>query len=227
MDNFFKIDLPKWPQMIVTGENISESKAKEILFRTDSFFIDINPGAMEDKFIEEYKRVSCLNRLDASDPDYFKNKDIINNALGHIYLEYLSNNYAYSRFIYGPHGWCNPNGTMFYEDNIGKWPSVEDVYKEWCIIYKEFPFLNLNVTIMSGEECEDGKRPLLNIKICDNGVIMEEPNLEVHKEIDKRPLAKKFSALSMYNSKFGVPKNWYTEKALKIREMLYALGFVK
>jgi hypothetical protein len=46
--NAFSLGLPKWPQMRVTGKKISISRAKEIIFATDTFLTGCSCGNYQD-----------------------------------------------------------------------------------------------------------------------------------------------------------------------------------
>ena len=91
-------------------------------------------------------------------------------------LSYLGNEQIVSSWIGGAHGWCDWHGNIFTNNyNIGKWPSCETVYKEWQIIAKAFPFLNLRSQLLSGETCEDGNQPIIEFAVKGGKVTVKKP----------------------------------------------------
>ena len=152
----------KWPQMIVTGTPVTLEQAKEIIRRTDSFFRHGGGGNNQ-----EYEKAVCkllgIKRLDdlweIEDTQqrmkaFSKQEEHTESRLKkwqYIETEYVYNSWISSCFVGGPHGWCHPDGTIGYIDNIGKWPSAEDVINEWSLIAKEFPFLDLIVKLVEDE----------------------------------------------------------------------------
>lgn len=155
----------KWPCCIITGEPITHEQAMQIIWRTDS---TMDAWSMNWKGNDQdWSNWFCNIMKAPKRPNYnglegdaFReaiNKhgelcDQFNSLLGHIDLEYLSNDQINSCYIGGPHGWCHPDGYIGYSDNIGKWPSVEEIYQELQAIAEAFPFLTMSVTIMDGED---------------------------------------------------------------------------
>lgn len=183
--------LPKWPQMIVTGKSVTSDQALDIIFRTDSFLTDCDEwsGGNAKNFNNWYRDISGLNNFrienggDSIDfkllrPFWDKREQFLN-TLGFISTNYVHNSWGSCAFVFGPHGWCHPNGKIQYSDNIGKYPSVEEVLEDWTKLAVAFPYLDLNVTLMSGES-EDHNFPVVNIRVLDGIATLEEPNLEVH-----------------------------------------------
>jgi hypothetical protein len=175
--------LPKWPAMVVVGKDVTLNQAKEILIRTDSFYLSGNDREFElelknymyniniDKSIGvwnvEDKAIAKVLGIDPEDKmswsktwDY---KELKQKEVGYISLGYLNNSRIISSWVGGPHGWCNWDGKIQCGNyNIGKWPSAEDVYQEWKSIAEAFPFLELKCQLFNGEaseEFEDGSSP--------------------------------------------------------------------
>jgi len=173
-EEFFKIGLPKWPGLLVKGEKITEEQAAEIILRT-SGWISCN----DDDFTNA---VNCLiyDVQDNGKHSYYdKVNDLIREKIGvgkdfpeawsklWEYREkrnqelgiledccYLGNHQICSSWIGGPHGWCNWDGTISACNyNIGKWPAIEDVYNEWKLVAKTFPFLDLKCQLLNHEQC--------------------------------------------------------------------------
>jgi len=218
-EEFFKIGLPKWPQMIVSGKPVTVEQAKDIIFRTDSFLLEHYEysGGNNHKFNEDYRQKSCL----ALFHDSFKNEEMWNKEeeldenLGFVRTNYVTNDWASCAYIDGPHGWCSPTGIISYSDNIGKWPSVKEVLSDWNKLATAFPYLNLNVTIMSGEHCEDAIIPLINIRVIDGGACLMNPDLSVHQKIESHNRGSLLERNE--DSELGLPSDWYNEFAINVK----------
>ena len=155
----FNIGLPKWTQMVVNGKKITKEQALNIIKRTDSAFFCMC-GNNHD-FIANAKEI--LRKPESEDykaedgglhwNQYREATDEWNKRWGLITeLDYLKNGWVSCAWVGGPHGWCHPDGTIAYCNNIGKWPEVEEVYNELSVIAGAFPFLELTCTLMDGEE---------------------------------------------------------------------------
>lgn len=178
--------LPKWPQMYTTGTPISVSQAKDIIRRTDTFFLWGGSGNDE-----AYRRRVCetVNRPYHS----YRDKDTVNwedhwlqeqkwkSKWGTIETSYVSNSWVACAFVGGPHGWCHPDGAIGFVDNVGKWPDAISIYRDWARLAKEFPFLDIGVTLFDGESCEEGTRPVVSFKIQKGKVSVHDPEtFDVH-----------------------------------------------
>jgi len=188
--------LPKWPQMIVTGKKLTEGQALEIIRRTDSFFN--YPSGNNHSFIKkaveilEFPYDRDLWKIKDTEErfkkyeEYKNKKEEFHDKWGTIETEYVHNSWISCAYIGGTHGWCHPDGTIGYSDNIGKYPSAEEVYTEWCLLVKEFPFIDVGVTLMDGEYCEDNISPVVSFRIKNGEVEVINPEIEdVHKEHEK------------------------------------------
>lgn len=171
--------LPKWPQMKVKGETIPVDAANEIIRRTDTFFLGWGGNNKRwNKWAWEMLKVPN------HDSDIFDNYDLFCEAKESfkktwelIETEYVANSWMSSSFIGGPHGWCHPTGRIFYSDNVGKWPSCEDIFNEWKILAGAFPFLKLGVVLMNGESCEDGTSPVCGFIVRNGTVTVVDPKI--------------------------------------------------
>ena len=166
--DFFNLDLPKWPGLLVVGKTVTREQAMEIIIRTDSLWFTSN----DYEFSRELNNYLYDVNIDKS--GYDKENDAIadklgldrNNSwnsiwnykeskmaeVGQISLNYLDNDRIISSWIGGPKGWCNWSGRILADNfNIGKWPSVQDVYNDWVNIAKAFPFLDLKAQLLSTE----------------------------------------------------------------------------
>lgn len=172
------IGLPKWPQMRVHGRGITQEQAREIIIRTDGFFSSHGRGGNNHAFEQRMATALGLPYNDYSrDADWRAINDAweaFRASIGHISTEYVSNGWISNAFVFGPSGWCHPNGTIHFVHNVGKWPSVEAIADDWADIAAEWPFLDLDACLMSGEGAEDGTTPLVNIVVRDGTVSVYE-----------------------------------------------------
>lgn len=178
----FNIGLPKWPQCIIHGKKITEEQALEIIRRTDTFFKSYLCGGNNKSFNEKAREVCKIPQMseDIETYDKWENEDKKwKERWGTISLNYLSNSWVSSAFIYGPHGWCHPDGTIEYHFNIGKWPEVEEVYNDLIILSEHFPFLDMDVTIMSKEYGEEGNTPIVTLRLKDGEITFIDDFLDV------------------------------------------------
>jgi len=172
--------LPKWPQMIVVGKTITVEQALEIIRRTDMFFTH-GYGGNDHGFDNRAKMIVGMPETDLwREPSYNEWSDELRTKLWQerwdglqawrekwqvIETEYVHNSWISCSFVGGPHGWCHPDGKIFYQDNVGKWPSIEAIRKDWSILAKAFPFLDLRVLLMDRESCEDNREPVVGFRV--------------------------------------------------------------
>lgn len=197
--------LPKWPQMLVTGAPVTQTQALEIIRRTDSFFSF--PHGNDHAFVEEAIRLIGFpeepvgprrNGSDAkAEKEFFdafnmfwKNQSQWREEWGCLGTQYVRNDWVSSCFISGPHGWCHPDGTIGFSDNVGKWPTVEEVKHDWEILAKEFSFLEVEVTLMDKESCEENSQPVVSMLIRNGHVSLVDPDeRDIHAEAGRMPMA--------------------------------------
>jgi hypothetical protein len=177
--------LPKWPQMVVTGPRLREDLALEVIRRTDSWFVsghDCNDHD-GDRHLARRFRMPHYHDYAERHPDGFDWRahwdrcERWKKAWGVIETNYVRNTWIGSSFIHGPHGWCHPDGQIYYIDNVGKWPSVEEIRADWQTLATTFPFLTLTATLMSGESCEDGTSAVVAIAVADGQARLMEPSV--------------------------------------------------
>lgn len=223
--------LPKWPQMLVTGKAVTVEQAKEIIFRTDEFLTDASTysGGNARKFNEEYRKLAGLDMLqyERTALDGHKFTDVywdkqhdLQERLNIVKTTYVENRWASSSFIGGPHGWCSPDGVISYSDNVGKWPSIEEIIEDWTAIAHAFPYLDLHVTLMSGESCEDDTHPVINIRVVDGNAFAEAPDITVHDIPEKCDVVLQFVERIKSDTcqhEIGLPMEWYEEFADKVK----------
>lgn len=169
----FDINLPKWPECRVEGKRVTQDQAAAIIIRTQNFHLFTNDKEFENKLV---------NVLGVKSTKYggieWQDSEFLSNKYKCLELEYLQNHRICSAYIGGPHGWMNWDGEIYQVGvNIGKWPSVEDVYNEWKLIAEAFPFLELKCQLFNeeGSEESENKKVLIQFNIKDGGVSICEP----------------------------------------------------
>jgi len=182
------IVLPKWPQMLVTGAPVTPEQAKEIIRRTDISFMhnpDGNNKHYADRICKELHIATRKVTLARSDIniqqiDYEKFAEW-KSAWGVIYTEYVKNDWLHCAYVHGPYGWCHLDGAIGFIDNVGKWPSISDVKEDWETLVDQFPFLDIGVTLMDKEHCEDFIAPLVSMVVKNGKVEVVSPHsVNVH-----------------------------------------------
>ena len=223
MSELLNLGLPKWPQMIVTGKSVTVEQAKNIILRTDDFLTDPYEyaGGNNHRFNTQYRKMAGLDRIKKNDwakLHIFGAK--LREEIGNVDCEYVQNTWASCAFIFGPHGWCWPDGTIQYVDNVGKWPSVETILEEWTKLAAAFPYLQLNVTLMNGEGCQEGLSPVVNISVMQGIASLELPNLLVHESATFVDRADNAMLLHLENRdrEQGLPKEWVEEFAAIVKQ---------
>ena len=172
MKEILQRNLPKWPQMLVSGKTIAQEDAMEIIRRTDSFF-----GSGFGGNDREYaKQLRAITKMPNNDGEYdYKTWCDWKQRWGYLDLEHIHNDWVTSAFIGGPHGWCHPDGSISFCYNVGKWPNGQEIFNDWSKISNEFPFLKLGVILMDRENCENGAKAVIGFKIADGIVNIVDP----------------------------------------------------
>ena len=87
----------------------------------------------------------------------------------------------------------------------------KNTYRDWEKIAKAFPFLDLNVTLMNKESCEDDSIPVINFRVANGKVTVEPPDLSVHCDPPLRDFEEDFDDLSLPPAyrELGLPLAWY------------------
>jgi hypothetical protein len=217
--------LPKWPQMYTTGVSVTPEQAKEIIRRTDRFFFYASGGNNQrwaDQIIKKLGFPSMYLPNGEHDNSYSKKLTKFHDRWGFVETDYAFNDWISCAYVFGPHGWMHPNGRIGFGDNVGKWPSVQDVLDDWEKLAEAFPFLNVGVTLMSGESCEEDIKKVVSIKVADGLAVLIDPSKEnVH--ANHEPFAGRsgheeneyFSKLGSGNldREIGIPKSWIDDWA--------------
>ena len=157
------VKIEKWPICAIFGEPITKKQADEIIRRTDEFFFNGTSGN-DDKWKAKAKKILNIPNSNDFRPDdddtardtfdewygrYEEARDAYHKRWQWIYLYHVSNEWISTCNGRGFDGWCHPDGTIRYNQNIGKWPSIEDVTHDLELIAKEFPFLHFFCTIVN------------------------------------------------------------------------------
>ena len=174
--------LPKWAQMFVSGLPVTIGQAKEIIRRTDTFFSSGHGGndhAWNDRAIDLLGMPHGFKFSDNTPTDWDAT-EAWKEAWGLIETAFVHNSWLSCPFIGGPFGWCHPDGQIGYVDNIGKYPSVEEVLIDWAALAEFFPFISVGVTLFDGEQCEDGRSTVVSIRVGDGRAELAEPHDSVH-----------------------------------------------
>lgn len=151
--------LIKWPQCVITGKKISIDQAREVLAKTDSMFVDGYDGNHLDYNKKIYEIIGRPQMYYENKPKdimgLYHDIESFKEKRGMLHLEYLYNAQISSCYIYGTYGWCHPNGVIFYNKNIGKWPSWEEIHNECRMLAHSFPFLDMKVYLFNQEWSTD------------------------------------------------------------------------
>lgn len=176
----------KWPRMFVSGEVIPPALALEVIRRTDSFFA--YPFGNNRQYVDKWRaKLLMWASYDAciSFNDYHRGIETWKDKWKFIELAYVHNDWVSSCSIYGPHGWANPDGTIYQLTSIGKWPTLDEVHFEWKTIAEEFAFLKLSITFFS-EKYDNSESqnqdPLISLKIEHGKLNWIEPDLSIHSD---------------------------------------------
>lgn len=233
-EDAFGRGLPKWPQMLVMGKDITHDQAKEIIFATDTGLTNTYRMFGNNKaFVNDFNERVGYNKIDRLFVDliessregktriesYLMNdiysaREVIEERAGFLSCEYVKNNWASSSFIFGAYGWCHPTGKIRFIDNVGKWPAVQDVYNDWSKLAERWKFLDLYVTLMNGEEGTENTVPIVTFHVHDGIVDLFEGSLEPFGGNQlQRDLEKGFA----YRSEQGLPHQWIEEFIVKTR----------
>ena len=177
-----EIGLPKWPALVVVGDVISKEEAAEILIRTSGPYMSCND---KDWMVQ----VAAVMGYTMNEQGYgydWESVEEVRKELQMIKLEYLGNDRIMSCWIGGSKGWCDWQGNIFSNNyNVGKWPTVEDIEKEWGLIAAAFPFLKLKSQLFDKESGEEGGKPVIQFDVEAGKVIVSRP---------KQPLMQPVSA---------------------------------
>lgn len=208
--------LPKWPQMRIEGVSVSIDQAKEIIRRTDTFFKSPEWSGNDPSYCKRVMAklgIPMGHRFGEPNIHEWERLEQWLQEWEYVGTNYVKNTWIASSFIYGPHGWCDPNGRISYIDNVGKWPSAEDIFEDWKQLAALFPFLHLICVLMDREECEDGGIPLIGFYVREGSVISFDPQVEISTELlDQIKVSRDFFDVRREQ---GIPWEWIEEWAVR------------
>ena len=170
--------LPKWPHLIIAGKQVTCEQAKDIIFKTDSWFTETMMRSYSNRpraIHKEYLDISGLSEFSDISDVIFKNRDAffiynlellnlsetLSEHLNIVDNEYIRSDMADSHYIGGAHGICDSDGNIFYDRNIGKHPDALEVYDEFKALVKEFPYIELRAALYDIENVS-AMKDLLN-----------------------------------------------------------------
>ena len=232
-EEFFNLDLPKWPALLVVGKPVTREQAMEIILRTDDLYFSSNDRSFN-KLLNEYfydieitdesyggDSKAIAKKLNVAENDYhpiWDYREQKSSEIKSLDLHYLSNSRIVSSWIGGAHGWCHWDGGIGTSNyNIGKWPSVEEVYNDWVQIAEAFPFLELTSQLQNSEVGDDDAIavPVVEFKIKDGKVEMFYPTeLIIESKFDDEVMIKRFT-------------DPYSERGCTIEMFREAVDYVK
>lgn len=156
------LSIEKWPICAIFGEPISKKQADEIIRRTDGFFQGYDGN--DYKFNKAAGKIVGMPNIANFVPYDFEGTqeewrkkwdeyDAANKAFkeywGIIDLYHLHNEWISTCNGAGASGWCSPEGIIQYSQNVGKWPTIEDIMHDLTAIAEAFPFLHLWCTLVN------------------------------------------------------------------------------
>lgn len=199
----FDLGLPKWPECIIWGDQITEEQALEIIRRTDGFFSwgCGNNHSYIDR-ANEIMRIPQIEQFEYNYDGFTKAKEEWTKKWEYISLEYLDNQWISCSCISGPHGWCQPTGKIAMRHNIGKWPEVKQVYDELKVIAEAFPFLSMTCVLSDKESGEDGGHTVVTMQVKE-GKVQFIDDIPLQTAIDKcqlRDQMSNFNPMLIFNT---------------------------
>lgn len=229
-ESWKNVSLPKWPQMLVAGKPVTVEQAQDIILRTDDFLTDVSDYRGGNNHRWNAWAADVLGYAGLKEKlgqNLWEFQSRLREALGHVSTEYVSNSWASCAFIYGPHGWCHPDGTIAHVDNVGKWPSAEEVHADWVRLAQAFPWLDLAATLMSEESSggPDGEvgAPVVTFIVKDGGVTVAQQPVEVEVAMPKRNLDAALARLHHGGREQGLPDDWMEAYAERTRPIVAKL----
>lgn len=175
-----KVELPKWPVLLVKGDRITPEQADKVIIRTSIFHCLYSNDR---KWNAEVKKVLGFHQKESLCRTPYDTWEEFERRVGTLDLQYLLNDRIATSNALGPYGWCAWDGTIGAEGMYlaGKWPEVEDIEGELRTIAFTFPFLRLTAQLARVEWDYDipeisGHTPLVTWSVARGAVEMwDEP----------------------------------------------------
>lgn len=251
LEEAFAQGLPKWPQLYITGPDVSVEQAKAIMFRGETFLSSLgsrggNNRAWNKWAVREFGLAKVSSDMDGGDLQWSA-ADPTQKALlqlgwairskwgreKSLRTEYVEIDRASCSFIGGPHGWCSPAGKIYFDDNVGKWPGVKDVYSDLDAIAKAFPFVKMVATLFDGESCEENRKPVVTFQVAEGVVGVADyergdgAQMSLHHiqedtsaEASQARIEQMVAGFQNPGREQGLPNEWIIEFAAEVRAWL-------
>lgn len=143
----------KWPGLLISGKSVTSEQAAEIMIRTSRWPLNLPHHKI---YFEKsiYKMMGAQKTILFDKYSYdWDSLDILMKDHGILPIQYLSNDFIEPfHYLFGKRGWCDWQGEIgCHHYNIGKWPTLEDISNDLSIIAAAFPYLELEVQVLSDE----------------------------------------------------------------------------
>lgn len=222
------LSLPEWPQCVITGKSVSVEQAADIISRTDDFFgyFDSygNNGIAEADIKSLMGIAPYINHVKQAADVWGAGcdmNDVTSIVLRRVKTEYIKNDWISSSFIFGAHGWCHPDGTIAFTDNVGKWPRLEEINEDLVAIAEAFPYLDMAVTLMSGEQFDDNKSAVVTFTVKSGVVATWYDNHESHHAF--KPPLRDIDKIDYTTCRHqGVSDEWIAALAARVKPLFVA-----
>lgn len=219
--------LPKWPQMLVWGKSVTLEQAKDIILRTDRFFSEVTnfPDGGNRSWIEWAQGELGFRHLVLSDLPAARRlaaaaEEALQSELGVVRTLYVHNTWASSSFGMGPYGWCHPDGTIWYEYNVGKDPGVRCLFEEWQRLAEAFPYLDLTVTFFDGERLDATREPVVSFQVKDGEVTLLPATVLPKERLKPEQSSRKFNSYDEeLAAQQGLPNDWIREYGVTTKKI--------
>lgn len=204
------ITLPKWPGMIVEGDPVTPDLAAEIIIRTDSQLPDFTYAGNDPELCHQLNDIFSVPHAGIDTDKLWKLRD----KLHMVPVGYLCNDRIVSSWVGGPHGWVNWNGFVGSRNyNIGKWPDVDSVLKEWQAIATAFPSLKLTCWLYSKETCVPDNTAIVQFDIVSGTATAHLPDREPQNPVFETP---DYSSMLYRNRESGISVSSLKDKLTQI-----------
>ena len=235
-------DLPKWPHMILKGNKITSEQAKDIIFKCDNWFTEttLPHSNVPRNILKEYRKQSGLSELDNISEHMSKNQsddkfrhnirlwELMEKLQTHIKaidLEYVRCDMADSHYIGGANGTVDSHGNVFFDRNIGKWPSTKEVYNELKVLVDAFPYLEFCAALYDAEKCQRDEisvKQVIGFIAKNQEVIITniDLGLDMYTSNDDFEIDQVLSG----NGSCGIPDQWFLDYADIIKNALNETG---
>lgn len=179
------VNLNKWPGCVIKGDTVTIPQAENIILRTDGFLTsnDDYAGGNNHKWNTSSLRVlGGLPLPDEIGENYVamcRASQLVREEIGFVSTEFVHNTWASSCYIGGPYGWCSPMGHIDFCANLGKYPSLDDVYNDLSAIAQAFPYVKMVVSLYAKETCEEDNSVLVTLVVRGGDVAVAEESIDL------------------------------------------------